>query len=337
MSSQLYTLGIETSCDETSVALLRDSELVAGHTYSQLDHSAYGGVVPELASRAHVGKLDRLCAQVLADSGVRLDQIGLVATTDSPGLAGALLVGVSFACGLSVAHRMPVVGVHHLEGHICAALIEHGPLAQFPLLALVVSGGHTALYLVRDIGTYECIGRTVDDAAGEAFDKVGTLLGFAYPAGRAIDEAARKSGTGHPLSFPVHRSSGDSLDFSFSGLKTAVKYHVGKLSAEQLAHQRPSICAAFQKAVVSSLVSTTLRAADRHGFGSVICSGGVAANGALRAALQESFGKRLLLPSPSLCTDNAAMIARAGYERHVRGLDRVPRMSPSRELSSRMG
>jgi len=328
----VYVLGIETSCDETSVAVLRDGSPVAGMTYSQLDHGAYGGVVPELASRAHLQKLDRLTEHVVRESGLgSVRDIDLVAVTDSPGLAGALLVGVSFALGLEQGHGVAACGVHHLEGHICAALIEH-PDLHVPLLALVVSGGHTALYRVDDIGRYTCVGRTLDDAAGEAFDKVGKLLGLGYPAGPEIDREAAACGTAGGLSFPVARPGSSPFDFSFSGLKTAVKYFLEAQGKSFLPGGRPAVCRAFEESVVESLVRTTAAAAAHTGLNTLVCTGGVASNSMLRAALQRTFGDRIVFPSPVYCTDNAAMIARAGFERARRGLVRPPRMSPSREL-----
>jgi len=254
--------------------------------------------------------------------------VDLVAVTDSPGLAGALLVGVSFALGIHCGWGVPVVGVNHLEGHIVSATIEN-PGLTFPFLALVVSGGHTALYRVEDFGAYNCLGQTVDDAAGEAFDKVGKLLGFGYPAGRAIEMEARGFDGTDAIRFPVARLSGTGMDFSFSGLKTAVKYHIREHGASYAALNRPRICHSFQKAVIESLASTTGTALRKTGLKRVALVGGVACNQALRDALRTELGDMLYFPSPPLCTDNAAMIAKAGCEHFRRGIVRFPRMQPS--------
>jgi N6-L-threonylcarbamoyladenine synthase len=327
----MIILGIETSCDETSIAVLDGHRVCTSEVYSQTVHARYGGVVPEMASRAHLQKIDRLCAHVLESAGVSLPQIGLIAATDSPGLAGALLVGVSFALGLHQGRGIPVTGVNHLEGHIFSALLEH-PDLPFPFLALVVSGGHTAIYRIARPGGYECLGQTVDDAAGEAFDKVGKLLGFPYPAGRAIEqESGRHEGNGL-IRFPVAKLSTGRPDFSFSGLKTAVKYFCADLSQADIEEQRPRICRSFQNAVIDSLVGNTLVAVRETGIGTVACVGGVACNAALRSALRAALGGGAIFPSPAYCTDNAAMIALTGYHMHRNNLLRPPRMSPSRGL-----
>jgi N6-L-threonylcarbamoyladenine synthase len=323
----VIVLGIESSCDETSAAVLDDGVILSNEIYSQKVHERFGGVVPELASRAHLQKVDRLTAVVLEQASVALADIELIAVTDSPGLAGALLVGVSFALGLHTGFGIPVAGINHLEGHICSVLLEH-PGLPFPFLALVVSGGHTAIYRVDDIGAYTCLGQTVDDAAGEAFDKVGKLLGFPYPAGRAIEEAAATAPVGGDLRFPLARVPARGLDFSFSGLKTAVKYHLAAKGTPD-ADQRSAVCRAFQHAVVESLARNTMLASEQTGIKNVALVGGVACNGALRRAFADRFGEKAVFPSPRLCTDNAAMIARAGFERAKKGSTRFPRMSPS--------
>jgi N6-L-threonylcarbamoyladenine synthase len=328
----MLTLGIETSCDETSVALLRDGTPLANRTYTQVAHAAFGGVVPEIASRAHLQKVDRLLSTVLAEAQARPSDIDLLAVTDAPGLAGALLVGVSFALGLHRYLGTPLTGIHHLEGHICAILLEH-PEVSFPFVALVVSGGHTALYRVDAVGAYTGLGQTVDDAAGEAFDKVGKLMGFPYPAGRAIDEEARAAAHGGGLRFPVARPATDALDFSFSGLKTAVKQHINSRRSPLSDGERAALCRAFEESVVAALVGNTILATEQTGLDTVVCAGGVAANEMLRDELRRHFGGRALFPSIGYCTDNAAMIARAGYERAIRGIIRPPCMSPSRELA----
>ena len=327
----MVTLGIESSCDETSVALLDDQRILANKVYSQLEHAAYGGVVPEVASRAHLEKIDRLAAGVLAEASLTIGDIGLIAVTDSPGLAGALLIGVGFALGLHVRHTIPVCGINHLEGHICAILLEH-PAIGFPFLALVASGGHTAIYRVDDVGTYSCLGRTVDDAAGEAFDKVGKMLGFPYPAGRAIEEEARLAGSDAVPDFPIARMPGAPLNFSFSGLKTALKYYLNADAARRTRAGRPVICKVFQEAAVRSLVNNCVEAAESTGIRRVALVGGVACNGRLRDEMRRRLGSQVFFPSPSLCTDNGAMIACAGFNRSKRNLLRPPHMDPGGTL-----
>lgn len=329
----MITLGIESSCDETSVALLENKTLLANSTYSQLEHGSFGGVVPELASRAHLQKIDRLTTSVLNHTRISADDIDLIAVTDSPGLAGALLVGVSFALGLHSAHNIPVTGINHLEGHICSAFLEYGDI-ETPFLSLVVSGGHTALYRVDGIGQYTCLGETVDDAAGEAFDKVGTMLGFTYPAGRRIEEeAARYHGSKKEKpSFPVARCSQGDLHFSFSGLKTAVKYYLQEKSPEERENIRPAICSAFQQAIADSLAGNALRAAKLTGISRIAFVGGVACNSFLQEALRSRFPGTVYTPRPGLCTDNAAMIALAGVRRFEKQQTRFPEMDPSRAL-----
>lgn len=323
----MITLGIETSCDETSVAILNNTEIAANRIFTQEIHSEFGGVVPEMASRAHLSKIEPLSNAVLADAGMGIDDIDLVAVTDRPGLAGALLVGIGFALGIQSGHKKIVTGINHLEGHICSVLLEH-PHLSFPFLALVVSGGHTAIYHVKHFGDYECLGQTVDDAAGEAFDKVGKLLGFPYPAGRAIEqEAARAADTGG-LTFPIARVSPPGINFSFSGLKTAVRYHLEKSGFAGDPEQRSVVCKAFQTAVIESLRNGLLTASEETGIRNVALVGGVACNGALRVALKESLGETVFYPSPRLCTDNAAMIALAGYFRFNKNMLRPPRLQP---------
>ena len=331
----MITLGIETSCDETSAAILSEGNVLASEVYTHAIHSSYGGVVPELASRTHLSKIDILTRSVFAKSNIRCAAVDCVAVTDSPGLAGALLVGIGFALGLHSRYGIPVTGINHLEGHLCSLFLEHRNLS-FPFLALIVSGGHTAIYRADDFGRYACLGETVDDAAGEAFDKVGKLLGFAYPAGSAIEQAASASPGDNGIVFPVARLGGSSLDFSFSGLKTAVKYFCREKGDAWVAANRSGICRAFQKAIVESLARNLLQAAEQSGIRTIGVAGGVACNGELRRNLKSHFGDRVLFPSPALCTDNAAMIARAGYERCTRGMLRFPSMSPSAALQDRV-
>jgi N6-L-threonylcarbamoyladenine synthase len=321
-------LGLETSCDETSVALIEDGkQIIANAIYTQSIHSLYGGVVPEIASRAHIQKIDRLCQATLSEYHTQPADLGLIAVTDRPGLAGALLVGISFASGLHCGHNIPIIGVNHLEGHIVSVLLENQAL-EFPFIALVVSGGHTALYRVDDFGAYRCLGHTVDDAAGEAFDKIGKLLGFAYPAGRQIEECASLHSTAEKIQFPVARLSPARLDFSFSGLKTAVKYYLAAKKDDFIQQNLPLICRSFQDAVIESLIQNTHAAMIATGIPRIALVGGVACNNALRLQLRERLGEEVYFPSPKLCTDNAAMIAKAGYENFMRGRIRFPRMEP---------
>jgi N6-L-threonylcarbamoyladenine synthase len=327
----MKTLGIETSCDETSVAILDNDAIVASEVFSQDVHARFGGVVPELASRAHILKIDALAASVFDKTKMSCKDMDLVAVTDSPGLAGALLVGISFGLGLHSQTGVPVTGINHLEGHIYSLFCERSDLT-YPFLALLVSGGHTAIYRVNDFGTYACLGQTVDDAAGEAFDKVGKLLGFPYPAGRAMELEAATAPNDNDIRFPVARLSESALDFSFSGLKTAVKYFCAEKGSGWVASNRPRICGAFQKTVIDSLVKNLAATSDMTGIRSVGVAGGVACNGALRKAITDRFGDRAFFPAPSLCTDNAAMIGRAGYERMKRNCLRFPRMSPTAGL-----
>jgi len=327
----MNVLGIESSCDETSIAIVSNEQLAVNLIYSQVEHHAFGGVVPEVASRAHLEKIDRLTDKALKEAGLSYDDINLIAVTDRPGLAGALLVGISFASGLHTACNIPITGIHHLEGHIYSAILEFGDQIIFPFLALVVSGGHTALYKVTELGSYTLLGETVDDAAGEAFDKIGKLLGFAYPAGRSIEqEAARHSGRPADIpDFPVARCSQGELFFSFSGLKTAVKNYICKKDPETIMAERPAICNGFQKAVTKSLVNNACKASAVTGIDRIVLVGGVACNGYLRTSLQQNFKGNVFAPRPSLCTDNAGMIALAGYHRFLNNKLRKPEMSPS--------
>jgi len=310
-------LGIESSCDETAAAVLADGEKILSSVVASQDeiHARYGGVVPELASRRHVEVILPVIQRVLADADLRLGDLGGIAVTQGPGLIGSLLVGCSVAKSLAYVHRLPLVGVNHLEGHIFAAFLQE-PKPAYPFLALVVSGGHTALYLARQPLCYALVGQTRDDAAGEAFDKVAKLLGLGYPGGPIIERTAL-AGDPSAIRFPLAQISDGAPDFSFSGIKTAVSLFVRKsrpLSGELLA----DIAASFQATVVRALARKTVKAALRLGIRRVVLTGGVAANKALRSALGAEAEKRgwdLFIPPPSLCTDNAAMIAAAGHAR----------------------
>lgn len=317
----MIILGIESSCDETAAALVSGGERILSSVVASQDslHAPYGGVVPELASRRHVEVILPVIERALADAGVKQKDLQGIAVTQGPGLIGSLLVGVSVAKAMAYVHRLPLVGVNHLEGHIFAARLEC-PDLEPPFLALVVSGGHTALYLVSEWLTYRLVGQTRDDAAGEAFDKVAKLLGLGYPGGPAIELTAR-SGDPNAIPFPVAQMTDGAPDFSFSGIKTAVSLYVRDhrpLSKQVVA----DIAASFQATVVKILTRKTVKAALRLGIKRVVLTGGVAANRALRDLLgreASSRGWELMAPSPRFCTDNAAMIAAAGHARLVAG------------------
>jgi N6-L-threonylcarbamoyladenine synthase len=328
----MLTLGIETSCDETSIALLNGRTVLANEIYSQEIHAAFGGVVPEMASRAHIAKIDALCMAVFNKTKITPQHLDLIAVTDGPGLAGALLVGISFALGIHCGCGTPITGVNHLEGHISSIFLGN-PELTFPFLCMVVSGGHTTLYRVEDFGRYACLGKTIDDAAGEAFDKVGKMLGFKYPAGRAIEtEAALVPGDASCIPFPSARVSSSPLDFSFSGLKTAVKYYLRDKGPDFVRDNRPLICKSLQTSIVSALVANASAAARQFGLATIAVVGGVACNGYLREKINEAFNGRAFFPAPILCTDNAAMIACAGFERARRNMLRFPSLAPSAGL-----
>ncbi len=316
-------LGIETSCDETSAAVLRDGrELRSNIIASQIDlHTKTGGVVPEVASRQHVTQINAVIAEALEVAGIGFGDIGAVAVANRPGLLGALLVGVSAAKTLAYALNVPLLAVHHIEAHIYANWLVD-PEITFPVVCLVASGGHSEIFLVRGHGDYQILGRTRDDAAGEAFDKSARLLGLPYPGGVEMDKLARE-GAGNPKAVPLPRAQlgPDSLDFSFSGLKTAVSHAVRDPKWAEVT--RPDWAASVQEAIVDALVAKTLKAAKAAGVDHVLLAGGVAANSRLQAVMREACARaclRLTVPPIRLCTDNAAMIACAGYYHWQAGL-----------------
>jgi N6-L-threonylcarbamoyladenine synthase len=321
-------LGIESSCDETAAAVLEDGrKLRSSVVASQADvHAPYGGIVPELASRRHIEVITPVIDRALADAGIALGDLNAIAVTAGPGLVGSLLVGVSVAKAIAYSRKLPLVAVNHLEGHIAAARLD-APSLSCPFVALVVSGGHTHLYHVAAECTYRPLGRTRDDAAGEAFDKVAKLLNLGYPGGPVIEREA-KGGDPAAIPFPRALFGDGSLDFSFSGLKTAVVHYLkgygpgGRPAGALGAQETRDICASFQQAAVDMLVERLMRAAREIGVERLVVAGGVACNGALRRALKaeaEAEGYDLFIPAPSLCTDNAAMIAAAGAVRLQRG------------------
>jgi N6-L-threonylcarbamoyladenine synthase len=317
-------LAIETSCDETACAILENGRALLSSTVaSQMDiHARYGGVFPEVASRQHVLSIIPVVEQTLDQSNLSLKDIDAIAVTRGPGLAGSLVVGMNMAKGLALGTNLPIIGVNHLEGHIYSSWIynagETAPAEpQFPLMALLVSGGHTELNLMTDHLTYERLGSTLDDAAGEAFDKVARLLGLSYPGGPSIQRAAE---TGDPTRFKFPRARLDNpYDFSFSGLKTAVLYEVNALKKKQMALPVEDLAASFQAAVVEVLFNKTIQAARDHNAKEILVAGGVSANRALRQAFQSQDEFKVHIPAFSLCTDNAAMIAAAGYYRYALG------------------
>jgi len=321
----MLMLGIETSCDETAAAVVREDGLVLSDVVaSQIEvHAPYGGVVPELASRRHLEVIVPVVDKALKDAGVGLADLDGIAVTQGPGLVGSLLVGCSMAKALAWVHGLPLIGVNHLEGHIYAAYLTDDP-PEHPFLALVVSGGHTALYHAPSPLVYELVGQTRDDAAGEAFDKVAKLLGLGFPGGPIIQKTAER-GDPRAIEFPIAQITDGSRDFSFSGIKTSVSHYVkrrGPLGDAQVA----DVAASFQAAVVKTLVRRTVRAAVHLGVKRVLLTGGVAANGPLRAALVAEGGEHGIhvhIPPPRLCTDNAAMITAAGSARLAAG-ERAP-------------
>lgn len=328
----MNVLGIETSCDDTSAAVFSDGHgLRSVVISSQEEHLEFGGVVPELASRAHLSLILPVIEDALSKAGMTLDDIGGIAVTAGPGLVGSLLVGVSAAKAISLARSIPMIGVHHIEGHIYSNFIVE-PFPTYPSIVLVVSGGHTELVLMKAPLEYRVLGKTRDDASGEAFDKVAKLLGLGYPGGPAIEKVARGM-DGTFVDFPVSRVPG--FEFSFSGLKTAVLVYVTD-KGEAFARDRlGDIAASFQRAVVEALVGKTVKALGRYGIDTLLLAGGVAANSALRDRLgaeADRHGFRLFAPPLVYCTDNAAMIARAGYERLSRGMFSPLTLSPEPHL-----
>ena len=316
-------LAIESSCDETAAAVVKNGrEVLSNVINTQIAiHTEYGGVVPEIASRKHIENINPVIKKALTDAGVTLDDIDAIGVTYGPGLVGALLVGVAEAKAIAYAKNKPLVGVHHIEGHISANYVENKELEP-PFVALVVSGGHTHLVKINDYGEYEIIGRTRDDAAGEAFDKVARAIGLGYPGGPKIDKLA-KEGNPEAIEFPRAHVDDAPYDFSFSGIKSAVLNYINSANMQGKEINRADVAASFQKAVVDALVSRAVKLAKECGMDKLAIAGGVASNSALRAAVQEECAKnniRFYSPSPVLCTDNAAMIGAAAYYEYIKGV-----------------
>ena len=321
MKEDTYILAIESSCDETAAAVVKNGRTVLSNVISSQIalHTLYGGVVPEIASRKHIEKINQVIEEALLEAGMTLEEMTAIAVTYGPGLVGALLVGVAEAKAIAYAAGKPLIGVHHIEGHVSANFIEH-PDLEPPFVCLIVSGGHTHLVIVKDYGEFEILGRTRDDAAGEAFDKVARAVGLGYPGGPKIDKAAR-DGNPDAIDFPRGKIEGSPYDFSFSGLKSCVLNYINhaKMTGEEI--RVPDLAASFQHSVVDSLVSRTIAAA-RYGYRKVAIAGGVASNSALRAGMKAACrkaGLTLYYPSPIFCTDNAAMIGVAGYYEYMKG------------------
>lgn len=319
---EIKILAIESSCDETAAAVVKNGRIVESNVISsQIElHKLYGGVVPEIASRKHIEKINQVVQAALDEAGCTLDDIDAIGVTYGPGLVGALLVGVAEAKAIAYARNLPLVGVHHIEGHISANYIEH-PNLEPPFICLVVSGGHTHLVCVKEYGKYEIIGRTRDDAAGEAFDKVARAIGLGYPGGPKIDKLS-KEGNPEAITFPKAHVADAPYDFSFSGVKSSVLNYINSCEMKGITYNQADIAASFQKAVIDVLVEHSMKAVDEYGLKQFAIAGGVAANSGLREAMKqacEAKGITFSYPSPIFCTDNAAMIGAAAYYEYLAG------------------
>lgn len=319
---EVLILAIESSCDETAAAVVKNGrEVLSNVISSQIElHKLYGGVVPEIASRKHIEKINQVIEEALSEASVTLDDIDAIGVTYGPGLVGALLVGVAEAKAIAYAKNISLVGVHHIEGHISANFIENKDLEP-PFICLVVSGGHTHLVCVKDYGTYEIIGRTRDDAAGEAFDKVARAIGLGYPGGPKIDKLS-KEGNPDAIVFPKAHINDAPYDFSFSGVKSSVLNYINGCKMKGEAYNCADIAASFQKAVTDVLVENAMKAVKEYGLSKLAIAGGVASNRTLRAAMKKACEENeveFYYPSPILCTDNAAMIGAAAYYEYING------------------
>ncbi len=322
MSKEVLILAIESSCDETAAAVVRNGrEVLSNIISSQIAlHTLYGGVVPEIASRKHIEKCNQVIEEALKQANVSFADITAIGVTYGPGLVGALLVGVSEAKAIAYAARLPLIGIHHIEGHICANFIENKEL-ELPFICLVVSGGHTHLVVVRDYGVYQIIGKTRDDAAGEAFDKVARAIGLGYPGGPKIDKLA-KEGNANAIEFPRAHIEGSPYDFSFSGVKSAVLNHLNICKMKGAEINTADIAASFQASIIEVLVSRAVQAAKEYKLDKIAIAGGVASNSGLREAMKQicqQEGIAFYYPSPIYCTDNAAMIGVAAYYEYQKG------------------
>lgn len=320
---EIKILAIETSCDETAAAVVVNGRDVRSNIISSQIalHTLYGGVVPEIASRKHIEKIDQVITRALQEAEMTLDDIDAIGVTYGPGLVGALLVGVAEAKAISYAKQIPLIGVHHIEGHISANYIENKELEP-PFLCLIVSGGHTHLVKVNDYGKYEILGRTMDDAAGEAFDKVARAIGLGYPGGPKIEQVS-KEGNPEAIRFPRAHVSGEAYNFSFSGMKSAVLNYLNSCKMKEIEIAQADVAASFQQAVIDVLTGNVLRALQETGIKKFAIAGGVASNGTLREAVEavcDSCGAEFYRPSPILCTDNAAMIGAAAYYDYLVGI-----------------
>ena len=316
-------LAIESSCDETAASVVKNGRCVLSNIISSqiAIHTLYGGVVPEIASRKHIEKINQVVEAALKEADVTLDDIDAIGVTYGPGLVGALLVGVAEAKAIAYAKKKPLVGVHHIEGHVSANYIEH-PDLEPPFLCEIISGGHTHLVIVKDYGSFEILGRTRDDAAGEAFDKVARAIGLGYPGGPKIDKLA-KEGNPHAIDFPRAHMEDAPYDFSFSGLKSAVLNYLNGCKMKNIPIVQADIAASFQKAVTDVLIGNAMKAIDEFGMDKFAIAGGVASNGTLREGMRaacEKKGVAFYHPSPIFCTDNAAMIGVAGYYEYIKGI-----------------
>ena len=322
MMKDRLILGIESSCDETAAAVVKNGRVVLSNVISsQIDlHTLYGGVVPEIASRTHIEKINQVIEEALKQAGATLDDLDGIGVTYGPGLVGALLVGVAEAKAIAYARRLPLIGVHHIEGHVSANYIEH-PDLEPPFMCEIISGGHTHLVIVKDYGSFEILGRTRDDAAGEAFDKVARAIGLGYPGGPKIDKLSRE-GNPTAIAFPRAHVEEAPYDFSFSGLKSAVLNYLNKCHMTQEAICEADVAASFQQAVVDVLVDTAIRGARDYHMTKLAIAGGVASNQSLRKAMAEACEREKIefyYPSPVFCTDNAAMIGTAAYYEFLKG------------------
>lgn len=323
MNREVKILGIESSCDETAAAVVVNGRKVLSNViFSQVPlHTLYGGVVPEIASRKHIEKINQVIRKAMSDAGCGWEDIDAIAVTYGPGLVGPLLVGVGAAKAIAYAKHIPLVGVHHIEGHISANFIEHPELVP-PFMCLVASGGHSHIVLVEDYGKYRIIGQTHDDAAGEAFDKVARAIGLGYPGGPKVDKLARE-GDPHAIEFPRAVIEGSPYDFSFSGLKSAVLNYLNGCEMKHISYNKADVAASFQQAVIDVLSERAVKAAKDHGVKTLALAGGVAANTGLREAMKEraaAEGITFVCPSFIFCTDNGAMIGAAGYIDYMRGI-----------------